>query len=543
LHINFNDSSQGTTTVNYRYDISCVPGNTIVQDPTGYTVCPSSSKKDIYVELDWMTGQDASSQAIQDVVKAFDKRGIALHIQLGENPSTSGTGDIGKHYCDIQPITLRNIGSSGAACSKTTTNYQSYPWLKQNFFGTIDERNGVTTFCPSNQIPTNAGTVSNANSFNCLTAKRQVFHYTMLVNYQSANIGSPGWSEILGNDFIVSLGNFTNGVGNIDEQEASIMHEFGHNFGLHHGGLPPPTGVEADDNCKPNYLSVMSYTYEFRKTADTCRPLDYSDNALANLNEANTSPTLSDSNIGSYSYPTDNPHPPDNPGQVCPTSGPRPIWWSSPSGVKSDFAGNTIDWNQASPPPTTYSQNLNNLPSIGCGNPTLSMLNGFNDWNYITNGDSNISTPLNFTSWPNFYTANVVADQSDDVGQGITHTEVPFSGTLGPIDTSPPIFTVPENLVIISITGSPMSVNYHTPTATDDVRVTEGPTCNPSSGSTFQIGTTPVTCTAKDAAGNTGTATFTVTVNTPPPNNWWIYALTAAIIIIVTIIGLWTSRR
>ena len=49
-------------------------------------------------------------------------------------------------------------------------------------------------------------------------------------------------------------------------------------------------------------------------------------------------------------------------------------------------------------------------------------------------------------------------------------------------------------------------------TAWDDVGVTSGPTCNPAFGSTFPVGTTTVTCTASDAAGNVGTASFTVTV-------------------------------
>ena len=37
-------------------------------------------------------------------------------------------------------------------------------------------------------------------------------------------------------------------------------------------------------------------------------------------------------------------------------------------------------------------------------------------------------------------------------------------------------------------------------------------TCTPASGSTFPIGATTVTCTATDARGNTGSASFTVTV-------------------------------
>ncbi|MGC8952805.1 HYR domain-containing protein, partial [Chloroflexus sp.] len=37
-------------------------------------------------------------------------------------------------------------------------------------------------------------------------------------------------------------------------------------------------------------------------------------------------------------------------------------------------------------------------------------------------------------------------------------------------------------------------------------------TCTPASGSTFPLGTTTVTCTATDAAGNTASGSFTITV-------------------------------
>ena len=59
------------------------------------------------------------------------------------------------------------------------------------------------------------------------------------------------------------------------------MHELGHNVGLHHGG--------ADDvNCKPNYLSVMSYALSF-PWLDPARPLDFSRAKLPALDETNLS--------------------------------------------------------------------------------------------------------------------------------------------------------------------------------------------------------------------------------------------------------------
>jgi hypothetical protein len=55
------------------------------------------------------------------------------------------------------------------------------------------------------------------------------------------------------------------------------MHELGHTLGLHHGG--------GDDiNCKPNYPSVMNYTFQV-PNLDPERPLDYSREQLPALYE------------------------------------------------------------------------------------------------------------------------------------------------------------------------------------------------------------------------------------------------------------------
>ena len=88
------------------------------------------------------------------------------------------------------------------------------------------------------------------------------------------------------------------------------------------------------------------------------------------------------------------------------------------------------------------------------------------------------------------------------------------------LDTTPPVVIPPPNQVAEATGPSGAIVNYPPPTATDNVGVTVGPSCSPLSGSTFPIGVTTVNCTAEDAAGNVGTASFTVTVqavsNTSP---------------------------
>ena len=69
---------------------------------------------------------------------------------------------------------------------------------------------------------------------------------------------------------------------------------------------------------------------------------------------------------------------------------------------------------------------------------------------------------------------------------------------------------MPPNLVLAATCGAGAAATYAA-TASDAVGVTSL-TYSPVSGSTFALGTTTVTATAKDAAGNTTARTFTVTV-------------------------------
>ena len=78
-------------------------------------------------------------------------------------------------------------------------------------------------------------------------------------------------------------------------------------------------------------------------------------------------------------------------------------------------------------------------------------------------------------------------------------------------DTQPPTITCPPNQSVSATI--PTVVNYPPPTATDNCPGV-ATDCNPPSGSTFPVGTTPVTCTATDGSKNTASCTFTVTVGT-----------------------------
>jgi hypothetical protein len=78
-------------------------------------------------------------------------------------------------------------------------------------------------------------------------------------------------------------------------------------------------------------------------------------------------------------------------------------------------------------------------------------------------------------------------------------------------DTTPPVLSVSGDISVDATSASGAVVTFVV-TATDDVDPSPSVACTPPSGSTFPIGTTSVTCTATDAAGNAASASFAVHV-------------------------------
>jgi HYR domain-containing protein len=93
-------------------------------------------------------------------------------------------------------------------------------------------------------------------------------------------------------------------------------------------------------------------------------------------------------------------------------------------------------------------------------------------------------------------------------------SEVHFNVTVTRIDTIPPTFDSPPSDIGPREAEGPggANVSFPTPTASDNIGVPVV-VCSPASGSLFGLGTTTVTCTATDGAGNTAQVHFNVTVN------------------------------
>ena len=92
-----------------------------------------------------------------------------------------------------------------------------------------------------------------------------------------------------------------------------------------------------------------------------------------------------------------------------------------------------------------------------------------------------------------------------------------------PADVLPPRIAGQDDVAATSTGVDGARVTYPTPEAGDTRDGAVTPVCTPPSGSLFPIGTTEVTCTAEDAAGNDATpVTFDVVV-TPPPTTTKLY--------------------
>ncbi len=134
------------------------------------------------------------------------------------------------------------------------------------------------------------------------------------------------------------------------------------------------------------------------------------------------------------------------------------------------------------------------------------------------------SSPLTSQTGPTLTLANaqfadsgaysVVVSNSTSSSPGISQ----LVAVLTVVDTHPPVLSLPANITVSTGSGG-IQVNFN-PTALDAGSGVVPVICSPPSGSFFSPGVTLVNCFASDAAGNTATGSFSVTVlDTNPTTN------------------------
>lgn len=208
-----------------------------------YAMGARRGRRDIFLEVDYMDGTDIATtprrEALGKMRAAFAAKGIALHIDAGA-----------LHAPSFDPAQF-NLGGGNRV--------KFAPCIELD---TLGDRDGPREGCASFQIYKNA---------NFDVRRRLVFHYALFANSLNTDgrAGPSGIAEMVGNDLIVSLGGYdfntaTDSARNIliNLQAGTLMHEFGHNLGLRHGG-------DEDVNYKPNHYSVMNYMYQFAGLSST----------------------------------------------------------------------------------------------------------------------------------------------------------------------------------------------------------------------------------------------------------------------------------
>lgn len=208
-----------------------------------YAMGARLGRRDIFLEIDYMDGKDIATtprrEALDKMREAFAAKGVALHI------------DAGALYAPGFDPAQFNLGGGNVV--------KFAPCVELD---TLGDRDGPRAGCASFQGYKNT-------SFD--VRRRLAFHYALFAN--SLNVdgsaGPSGIAEMYGNDLIVTLGGYDFNVETesgrnilINLQAGTLMHEFGHNLGLRHGG-------DEDVNYKPNHYSVMNYMYQFAGLSST----------------------------------------------------------------------------------------------------------------------------------------------------------------------------------------------------------------------------------------------------------------------------------
>jgi hypothetical protein len=178
-------------------------------------------------------------------------------------------------------------------------------------------------------------------------------------------------------------------------------------------------------------------------------------------------------------------------------------------GGNTDMCSFTVTVNDTTPPVITCPGNQNLSANASCQSVAT----------YTATATDNCTPPPTVTCTPpsgsTFPKGVTTVNCTAIDGEGNTAM---CSFTVTVSDNSTPVITCPGNQSL-SANANCQAVATYTATATDNCTTPPPPvTCAPPSGSTFNLGTTTVSCKTTDSASLMATCTFTVTVqdNTPP---------------------------
>ena len=290
--------------------------------------------QDLFVQIDYLRGSDGHSHlparsALDAVAKAFhDAAPRPFLVGTGACAANAADGQcpINVHF-DLGSAVQPGAGFDARACASAgtwTPDCALIPAALGKGGNPIDEvpcsSAGLTPSGARCAFPGFAGVVGwksgfrsyrdapidrSAGSAECTAgqpgceprfphARKDIFHYALFAH--ALGVPSPidptkprpnsGVGDTGGGDLMVTLGLWDQQTGTPFVQGATLLHELGHNIGLHHGGVVSTSTLEP--NCKTNYLSSMNWLYQTRGLLDAAgNPnLDFSRQALPTLSES-----------------------------------------------------------------------------------------------------------------------------------------------------------------------------------------------------------------------------------------------------------------
>ena len=348
-------------------------------------------RPDIFVELDYMDctvglsdclpgdqhNHRMPADVVQDLIAKFAKHGITLHLEQDER------------IREVKPVRFTTPRGPGAGDDfddfKEGSNDPAHPGGPcgvspyDGHFGTEDDR-------------------KDANCALILAAKRLVYRYALLADTIPSSQGDStlGQSDH-SNDIMLGIeypywynrarqvsvvfrippkpGKSSAQIEFEDLQERTFLHELGHSLGLEHGG-------NEKLNCKPNYLSVMNYLFNFNRSG---KP-------IASLNAP--SPTRTDAPIDFSDSPRLD--------ALVETDLNESLGINGPLGQRTLFGRNgdryiapsngPIDWNTSTlvTPGTEHDTGvtstvhfISNIRECAGNSTSLETLTGYDDWNNL----------------------------------------------------------------------------------------------------------------------------------------------------------------
>ncbi|MBN1312946.1 MAG: DUF11 domain-containing protein [Anaerolineae bacterium] len=232
----------------------------------------SPDHQDVFLELDYVTGQAPSRQDIQAMKAAFAAApvdnldglpGIRLWVDTGSLVDWTAYEGAPLNTC-LDGLDNNGNGlvdSAETTCQNMVGQHNYLETAVEGGWGTCDngfDDNGnglIDVTDPACLVGDNLGggnaitlpvgcldsVFYSAKKLNFSPARARVFHYAISGSSVNNTSCKGGRAEIGGNDFV-----------DFNHDAGTIMHLLGHNLNLRHGG-------DDDNSCKPNYVSVMNH--------------------------------------------------------------------------------------------------------------------------------------------------------------------------------------------------------------------------------------------------------------------------------------------